>query len=180
MVRAASGGNIVCHKIDLWSMPYMVKFLGSRSLLLAFGAMAYVNQGLSFPPAALKRIEDLENLVQERTAERDAWADRAHELADEARFHQMKSGRTNRTKLGWHEWSDWWECAARSLGYVDDDPPGNGKKGKKGKGKGGKGGHGKGGKGERGKGEQVKSDAMDVTGGLNVAMAMNAGGSLLD
>ena len=95
--------------------------------------MAYVNQGLSFPPAALKRIEDLENLVQERTAERDAWADKAHQLADEARFHQMKSGRTNRTKLGWHEWSDWWECTARSLGYVDDDPPGNGKKGKKAK-----------------------------------------------
>ena len=98
--------------------------------------MAYVNEDLPLPPAALKRIEDLEKLVQELTADRDAWE-------EEARWHQTRSGRTNRTKLGWHAWSDWWEQTARSLGYVDD-PPGKGKKGKTGKGKGGNGRCGKG------------------------------------
>ena len=123
--------------------------------------MAYVNEDLPLPPAALKRIEDLEKLVQELTADRDAWEGETYRREGEA-YDQQR--RTHRTKLGWHEWSDWWEQTARSLGYVDD-PPGKGKKGDKGKGKGGKGGRGKGKGTKHGKGtggEQVTSDAMDV------------------
>ena len=97
-------------------------------------------------PSALKRIRDLENHVQELTADRDAWEEQAYWQEGEAYQAQKKAGTTRRTELGWHYYSDWWQMMARSLGYEseDDDPLGKGKKSKKGKGKGGKGRCGKG------------------------------------